>query len=85
MRLWSQARQLGAYAANCMWSHTGDQFPSALYCYHGDFKCTVKQPVLRDFCFELFAHVTKFFGYKVEIVMATRTSLDFAGGTTGPI
>ena len=45
----------------------------------------VKQPVLRDFCFELFAHVTKFFGYKVEIVIATRISLDFAGGTTGPI
>ena len=68
MRLWSQARQLGAYAANCMWSHTGKQFLSTLRCYHGDFECdTVKQPVLRDFCFELFAHITKFFGYKVKV------------------
>ena len=37
MRLWSQARQLGAYAANCMWSHTGKQFLSTLHCYYGDF------------------------------------------------
>ena len=65
MRLWTQARQLGAYAAKCMWSHTGE-FP--LNCYHGDDRSCdiVKQSILRDFCFELFAHVTKFFGYKVD-------------------
>ncbi|XP_065913309.1 pyridine nucleotide-disulfide oxidoreductase domain-containing protein 1-like [Dysidea avara] len=50
MRLWGQARQLGAFAANCMWSHTANQ------------------PIIRDFCFELFAHVTKFFGYKVVLL-----------------
>ena len=32
----------------------------------------VKNPVVRDFCFELFAHVTKFFGYKVLIAMVTK-------------
>ena len=45
--------------------------------HHGDFTCdnTVGQPVMRDFCFELFAHITKFFGYKVGVAMATRIPL----------
>ena len=75
MRLWSQARQLGAHAAICMWSHAGEQ-PS-FSCHHGDFTCdnTVGQPVMRDFCFELFAHITKFFGYKVGVAIATRIPL----------
>ena len=47
MRLWSQARQMGAYAAKCMVArHSGED-------------------VHMDFCFEIFAHVTKFFNYKV--------------------
>lgn len=50
MRLWSQARQMGAYSAKCMTSHTAGE------------------PVSIDFCFELFAHVTKFFGYKVVLL-----------------
>jgi small subunit ribosomal protein S18b len=50
MRLWSQARQLGAYAGLCMAQQ-----------HHGE------TPVL-DFTFELFAHVTHFFGYKVVLL-----------------
>ncbi|XP_072035637.1 pyridine nucleotide-disulfide oxidoreductase domain-containing protein 1-like isoform X2 [Amphiura filiformis] len=50
MRLWSQARQMGAYAAKCMVADaTGES-------------------ISQDFCFELFAHVTKFFGYKVVLL-----------------
>ena len=61
MRLWCQARQMGSYAAKCMISHTSNHMhviSTLLY-------CVVGEPVLMDFCFELFAHVTKFFGYKV--------------------
>jgi NAD(P)H-nitrite reductase large subunit len=50
MRLWSQARQMGAYAARCMTRHT------------------LGEPVIMDFCFELFAHVTRFFGFKVVLL-----------------
>lgn len=50
MRLWSQARQMGLYAAKCMhFSH-------------------VNEPFLQDFCFELFTHVTSFFGFKVILL-----------------
>lgn len=50
MRLWTQATQMGAYAAKCMVSdmENGENF--------------------MDFCFELFAHVTSFFGYKVILL-----------------
>ncbi|XP_071485399.1 pyridine nucleotide-disulfide oxidoreductase domain-containing protein 1-like [Diadema antillarum] len=50
MRLWSQARQMGAYAAKCM---VADE-------------CSETIP--QDFCFELFAHVTRFFGFKVVLL-----------------
>lgn len=46
MRLWSQARVMGAYAAQCM---TGVQEEYGL-----------------DSFFELFAHITRFFGHKVR-------------------
>ena len=50
MRLWTQANQMGAYAAKCMLADfTGDA-------------------IFMDFCFELFAHVTQFFGYKVILL-----------------
>ena len=48
MRLWTQARQMGAYAGQCMvhaWEDKG-----------------AKKDL--DFCFEMFTHATKFFGYK---------------------
>lgn len=51
MRLWTQARQMGIFAAQCMISHQE----------------TDKDPTL-DFCFEVFTHVTKFFGYKVVLL-----------------
>lgn len=52
MRLWTQARQMGCYAARSMASN---------------FK-TEEQHLMQDFCFELFTHVTRFFGYKVILL-----------------
>ncbi|XP_061494413.1 pyridine nucleotide-disulfide oxidoreductase domain-containing protein 1 isoform X2 [Rhineura floridana] len=50
MRLWTQARQMGWYAAKCMAADI------------------LGEPVDMDFSFELFAHVTKFFNYKVVLL-----------------
>ncbi|EDV26459.1 uncharacterized protein TRIADDRAFT_22271 [Trichoplax adhaerens] len=50
MRLWTQARQMGSYAAKCMVADTEND------------------SISMDFCFELFAHVTKFFDYKVVLL-----------------
>uniref|UniRef100_A0ABM5GDU5 Pyridine nucleotide-disulfide oxidoreductase domain-containing protein 1 n=1 Tax=Pogona vitticeps TaxID=103695 RepID=A0ABM5GDU5_9SAUR len=50
MRLWTQARQMGWYAAKCMAAEI------------------LGEPIDMDFCFELFAHVTKFFNYKVVLL-----------------
>jgi len=50
MRLWTQARQMGMYAAKCM------------YFKH------INETLLQDFCFELFTHVTSFFGFKVILL-----------------
>ncbi|XP_055938282.1 pyridine nucleotide-disulfide oxidoreductase domain-containing protein 1-like isoform X2 [Argiope bruennichi] len=50
MRLWTQARQMGAYAAKCM-------------------ACDMRgETAILDVCFDLFTHVTKFFGYKVVLL-----------------
>ena len=50
MRLWSQARQMGLFAAQCMLAHFSNE------------------KISLDFCFELFTHVTRFFGYKVVLL-----------------
>ncbi|XP_035304714.1 pyridine nucleotide-disulfide oxidoreductase domain-containing protein 1 isoform X5 [Cricetulus griseus] len=50
MRLWTQARQMGWYAAKCMAA------------------ASLGHPIDMDFSFELFAHVTKFFNYKVVLL-----------------
>lgn len=50
MRLWSQARQMGVFAAKCMSAHLSGE------------------KISLDFCFELFTHVTQFFGYKVILL-----------------
>ncbi|XP_022167553.1 pyridine nucleotide-disulfide oxidoreductase domain-containing protein 1 isoform X2 [Myzus persicae] len=50
MRLWTQARQMGMYAAKCMHSKH------------------INETLLQDFCFELFTHVTSFFGFKVILL-----------------
>ena len=52
MRLWTQARQFGSYAAQCV--HTA-------WLDNGNSKDL-------DFCFELFTHATKFFGFKVILL-----------------
>ena len=52
MRLWTQARQFGSYAAQCV--HTA-------WLDNGSSKDL-------DFCFELFTHATKFFGFKVILL-----------------
>lgn len=53
MRLWTQARQMGLYSAQCMSTH---------------FKSGGKEKQMLDFCFEMFTHVTKFFGHKVILL-----------------
>ncbi|XP_013928623.1 PREDICTED: pyridine nucleotide-disulfide oxidoreductase domain-containing protein 1 [Thamnophis sirtalis] len=50
MRLWTQARQMGWYAAKCMAADS------------------LGEPLETDFSFELFAHSTKFFNYKVVLL-----------------
>ncbi|KAM4820401.1 pyridine nucleotide-disulfide oxidoreductase domain-containing protein 1 [Thomomys bottae] len=50
MRLWTQARQMGWYAAKCMAADI------------------LGESIDMDFSFELFAHVTKFFNYKVVLL-----------------
>lgn len=50
MRLWTQAHQMGRYAAKSMVSTSRNE------------------TFYQDFCFELFTHVTKFFGYKVVLL-----------------
>lgn len=50
MRLWTQARQMGWYAAKCMAADA------------------LGESIDMDFSFELFAHITKFFNYKVSTV-----------------
>ena len=46
MRLWTQARSMGTYAAQCM--------------------CNKNDALGGDMFFEIFAHVTRFFGHKVH-------------------
>jgi hypothetical protein len=48
MKLWSQARQMGDYAARCMYASLKNN----------------ENDIELDFCFELFAHITNFFNYK---------------------
>ncbi|XP_014293784.1 pyridine nucleotide-disulfide oxidoreductase domain-containing protein 1 [Halyomorpha halys] len=50
MRLWTQAHQMGLYAAKAMVTNLKGE------------------ELLQDFCFELFTHVTKFFGFKVILL-----------------
>ncbi|NXC86814.1 PYRD1 protein, partial [Cercotrichas coryphoeus] len=50
MRLWTQARQMGWYAAKCMAADA------------------LGESIDTDFSFELFAHITKFFNYKVVVL-----------------
>ncbi|XP_050307241.1 pyridine nucleotide-disulfide oxidoreductase domain-containing protein 1 [Anthonomus grandis grandis] len=50
MKLWTQARQMGAYAAKSMSGHLNGE------------------EILQDFCFEIFTHSTKLFGYKVILL-----------------
>lgn len=50
MKLWTQAHQMGAYAAKSMSGAFGGE------------------EVLQDFCFEIFAHSTRLFGYKVVLL-----------------
>ncbi|CAF3885975.1 unnamed protein product, partial [Rotaria magnacalcarata] len=52
MRLWSQARQMGHYAGKCMLAYANNRQDS----------------LTMDFCFELFAHTTKFFNMKVVLL-----------------
>ena len=55
MRLWTQARSSGIYAAQCM--------------------CGQQDSLGGDFFFEIFAHVTRFFGFKVRALYCCDTVL----------
>ncbi|CAH1994152.1 unnamed protein product [Acanthoscelides obtectus] len=50
MKLWTQARQMGSYAAKSMVGHLNNE------------------EVLQDFCFEMFAHSTRLFNFKVILL-----------------
>lgn len=50
MKLWTQARQMGCYAAKCMAAKMDNE------------------TTMLDFAFEMFAHATNLFGYKVVLL-----------------
>ncbi|CAG0890154.1 unnamed protein product [Darwinula stevensoni] len=52
MRLWTQARQMGHHAANCMVASFKNE----------------QGHTWSDFAFEVFAHMTQFFGFKVVLL-----------------
>jgi len=56
MKLWTQARQLGLYAGKSMYLSVRNESSKE------------KEQIELDFCFELFSHVTKFFGFKVVLL-----------------
>lgn len=56
MRLWTQAKQMGSFAAQCMLSHCEQE------------KKGEEQHLIPDICFDIFAHVTNFFGKKVILL-----------------
>nr|CAB3265338.1 pyridine nucleotide-disulfide oxidoreductase domain-containing protein 1-like [Phallusia mammillata] len=58
MRLWTQARQMGMFAAQCMISHHKNIQTS------NSSDCETPQ----DICFDLFAHATRFFGKRVILL-----------------
>ena len=57
MRLWTQARQMGLLAGKSMVTSNTNTSPE-------NFK-DQDEP---DFAFEIFAHVTRFFGFKVVLL-----------------
>lgn len=60
MRLWTQARQMGAMAARAMAARwTGELTERST---------AAEEAILQDFCFELFGHVTQLFGYQVVLL-----------------
>ena len=58
MKLWTQARTMGQYAAQCMYDLNVKELCSK----------SLVEPVANDMVFEVFAHVTRFFGYKVVLL-----------------
>ena len=53
MCLWTQARQMGMFAAQCMFT---------------SLQSDRQEKKDLDFCFEMFTHATQFFGYKVVLL-----------------
>jgi hypothetical protein len=77
MRLWTQARQMGAYTGRCMVAHTSKkhlifQKKKIRQLIDSNYSIIVPrtggEDITLDFCFELFAHVTQFFGFKVVLL-----------------
>ena len=54
------------YDGSCKWVSWSVRYSYTLLDF--TFNCAGKELITPDFCFELFAHVTKFFGYKVVLL-----------------
>ena len=64
---------MGAYAARSMVAHTSKNHHIVLQNFdrnysHNMICFTGGEDITLDFCFELFAHVTQFFGFKVVLL-----------------
>ena len=63
---------MGVYAARAMVAHSSQytirSISTCLTHTHCVCIITGRETISLDFCFELFAHVTKFFGYKVVLL-----------------
>jgi hypothetical protein len=59
---------MGAYAAKCMISNGSKTFAKRYAILWCKLPVTAGEEITMDFCFELFTHVTKFFGYKVVLL-----------------
>lgn len=60
MRLWTQARQMGAMAARAMAARWSGELTER--------STAAEEALLQDFCFELFGHVTQLFGFQVVLL-----------------
>ena len=67
MRLWTQAYAMGAYAARCMAAAAGTAAPEGDGEDRGGAPSALPEEPM-DFAFELFAHATRFFGFKVVLL-----------------
>ncbi len=61
MRLWTQARQMGLVAGKSMYFSLQKDLQKIQ-------QVDENQDLGPEFCFEIFSHVTRFFGFKVVLL-----------------